>query len=273
MQFPAPIIAPIAGSGEMAAADRAAGWYKIAMDPIHMQSLRFGRAELALDLSGALWWSRERLLAVADLHLEKGSSYAATAGRLIPPYDSAQTLRRLAAVIARLRPATVICLGDSFHDKRAALRLAPADAALLRNLVAARRWIWIGGNHDPAPPPEFGGEVADEIAMGELTFRHQADRAGVNEISGHFHPVASVATRGRGLRRRCFTVGHQRLIMPAFGAYAGGLNVLDPAVSVLFPMGFEVHVMGEGKLHRLAMNQLRPDASSFPLPIRRIAVE
>lgn len=243
------------------------------MDPIHMQSLRFGRAELTLDLSGALWWSRERVLAVADLHLEKGSSYAANAGRLIPPYDSAQTLRRLAGVIARLRPATVICLGDSFHDKRAALRLAPADAAVLRDLVAPRRWIWIGGNHDPAPPPEFGGEVAAELEIGGLAFRHQAAREGVNEVSGHFHPVASVATRARGLRRRCFTVGHHRLVMPAFGAYAGGLNVLDPAMTVLFPMGFEVHVMGESKLHRLAMNQLRPDATSFPLPIRRVAMD
>jgi DNA ligase-associated metallophosphoesterase len=247
------------------------------VDPIFLQPLRFAGADLALDLSGALWWARERVLAVADLHLEKGSSYAAHAGRLVPPYDTAQTLRRLQAVVRRLRPAMVICLGDSFHDRHAGSRLAPADAAVLRALIEGQRWIWISGNHDPAPPPEFGGEIVEEMAQAGLTFRHQAASGspggGESEISGHFQPVASIATRGRGLRRRCFTVGHQRLIMPAFGAYAGGLNVLDPAVTVLFPMGFEVHVLGEGKVHRLAMTQLRADYSSFPLPIRRIAVD
>ncbi len=191
----------------------------------------------------------------------------------MPPYDTAQTLRRLQVAVARLRPATVICLGDSFHDRGAAARLAPADTAVLRDLTAGRRWIWIGGNHDPAPPPEFGGEIAGEISMGGLNFRHQAERGAEAEISGHFHPVASVSIRGRGLRRRCFTVGHQRMIMPAFGAYAGGLNVLDPAVSVLFPMGFEVHLLGDSKVHRLGMSQLRADQSSFPLPIRRIAMD
>jgi hypothetical protein len=243
------------------------------MDAIHLQPLRFAGADFALDLSGALWWARERVLAVADLHLEKGSSYAANAGRLVPPYDTAQTLRRLSAAITRLRPDTVICLGDSFHDRHAGTRIAAADVAVLRGLCAGRRWIWISGNHDPAPPPEFGGEIVPEIQIGPLMFRHQAARDGVNEISGHFHPVASLSVRGRGLRRRCFTVGHQRMIMPAFGAYAGGLNVLDPAVSVLFPMGFEVHVLGDSKVHRLAMSQLRADQTSFPLPIRRIAVD
>jgi len=247
------------------------------VDPIFLQPLHFAGADVALDLSGALWWARERVLAVADLHMEKGSSYAASAGRLLPPYDTAQTLRRLQSVITRLRPATVICLGDSFHDRDAAARLAPADVAILRGLTEGRRWIWICGNHDPAPPSEFGGEMVEEMALGGLTFRHQAasgsQGGGTGEVSGHFHPVASIATRARGLRRRCFTVGHQRLIMPAFGAYAGGLNVLDPAISVLFPMGFEVHVLGESKLHRLAMNQLRADQTSFTLSARRMATD
>lgn len=243
------------------------------MEAIHLQPLRFAGADVALDLSGALWWARERVLAVADLHLEKGSSYAAYAGRLIPPYDTAQTLRRLQAVVTRLRPAVVICLGDSFHDRQAGSRVTPADAAVLRGLTQGRQWIWICGNHDPAPPPEFGGEIVDEIGVGGVSFRHQAAKGGIDEVSGHFHPVAAVTIKGRGLRRRCFTVGHQRMIMPAFGAYAGGLNVLDPAVSVLFPMGFEVHLLGDSKVHRLAMNQLRADQSAFPLPIRRIAVE
>ena len=46
------------------------------------------------DPSGALYWPEHGLLAVSDLHLEKGSSYAAR-GQLLPPYDTAATLARL----------------------------------------------------------------------------------------------------------------------------------------------------------------------------------
>ncbi len=155
-------------------------------------------AELVADASGALFWPAQSTLVVADLHLEKGSGFAQRHGTLLPPYDSAETLRGLARAIDRYAPARVLCLGDSFHDRAAAGRLAPEDADALRALVGRVDWVWIAGNHDPAPPQHLGGRVVPDVAVGPLIFRHEAEsgiRSG--EISGHFHPKASVATRGR----------------------------------------------------------------------------
>ena len=147
---------------------------------------------LLADVSGALYWPARRTLVVADLHLEKGSAFAAR-GQLLPPYDSAATLRALAGAISRHRPEQVICLGDSFHDEDAPQRLASAEGAALRRLTDAHEWIWIAGNHDPVPPAAWGGTVESRVTLGALTFRHQAagDYA-PGEVSGHYHPRASV---------------------------------------------------------------------------------
>ncbi len=202
------------------------------------------------DLSGVLWWPARRTLVVSDLHLEKGSGFAAK-GALIPPYDTAATLARLSGAIDRLDPDRVICLGDSFHDGGAAARLSRADAKTLAGLTAARDWIWITGNHDPEPPAHWGGRVMDELVDGALVFRHQARNGAVGELSGHFHPKASVSTRVRRITARCFVGDGQRLILPAFGAYTGGLDVLDPAISGLLSRGFHVHLLGRSRLYSL----------------------
>lgn len=226
-------------------------------------SLRVNGAALVADISGALWWPGERLLAVADLHLEKGSAFARR-GALLPPYDTAATIARLGAAIARYRPQRLVCLGDSFHDRGAAGRLPPADAAALAGMVGACDWIWVRGNHDPAPPAGLGGRTVPEWVQGALLFRHEAVAApAAGEVSGHFHPKAGIARRGKRAGGRCFVSDGRRLILPAFGAYAGGLDVLDPAIAGLFPDGrFEAHVIGRERLHRLTSAQLVRDAAA-----------
>jgi len=205
---------------------------------------------LRVDLSGALVWDEQRLLVVSDLHLEKGSSYASR-GTLLPPFDTVATLRRLSTVIAHYNPRTVIALGDSFHDRDAHTRLSGDDRASIANLQVGRYWIWITGNHDPAPHG-IGGEVADEITLGSVTFRHEPTGAR-GEIAGHLHPKARVATRARTLERRCFVSDGECAVMPAFGAYAGGLSVRDAAFAKLFPKrAFIAHVLGDRRLHTIA---------------------
>lgn len=205
---------------------------------------------LLADLSGALWWDDERLLVVSDLHLEKGSSYAAR-GTLLPPFDTAATLARLAGAIARYNPKLVIALGDSFHDRDAHMRLSRDDRACIADLQVGRDWLWIAGNHDPAPR-DVGGRVADEIAIGAVTFRHEPTGA-CGEIAGHLHPKARVATRARTVERRCFVSDGERAVMPAFGAYAGGLSVRDAAFAKIFPKrSFIAHVLGDTRLHSIA---------------------
>jgi uncharacterized protein len=210
--------------------------------------------ELIADLSGALYWEAQQLLVVSDLHLEKGSSFAAR-GVLLPPYDTVATLSRLAAVIARHDPCTVIALGDSFHDREAHERLSDSDREALSALQARRDWIWISGNHDPALPSDLGGLVASEVAIGEVTFRHQPTGT-CGEVAGHLHPKARVATRGGGVERRCFVSDGERAVMPAFGAYSGGLSIRDAAFARIFPSAdFTVHVLGDIRLHTIAASR------------------
>lgn len=231
-----------------------------------MKALEFVCAGERLEAlpAGALHWPAHRLLAVADLHLEKGSSYAVNARKLLPRHDTRQTLAALAMLIDAVRPQKVVCLGDSFHDREAVARLPEEERLGIERLAARTHFVWIAGNHDPAPPPAGWGEVAEEIQAGPLVFRHEARFGlGDGEVSGHFHPVAALTVKGRGLRRRCFLTDGRRLILPAFGTYAGGLNALDPAIAQLFPGDYDALVVGRDAVRRLSWRQLRPDVPAF----------
>lgn len=208
---------------------------------------------LVADCAGALYWPDQALLAVADLHLEKGSSFA-TRGVLLPPYDTAATLARLGSLIARYAPRTVIALGDSFHDDGGPARVAANDRAMLGALQRGRDWIWIAGNHDPTPVHGLGGDSATMIAIGPIIFRHAPERAAATgEIAGHLHPLARLNGRGRTVSRRCFAADGKRMVMPAFGAYAGGLNIRDRAFADVFgSIKFTAHMLGEGRLYAIA---------------------
>ena len=216
-----------------------------------------GAAEVLLRCSGALWLATERTLVVADLHLEKGSSYAAR-GQMLPPYDTRETLSRLVAEVAALTPSVVILLGDTFHDRKSEDRLAVDDAETLRDLARGRTLIWVIGNHDADGPRGLPGDVADELELRGLTLRHEP-RAGLQpgEVSGHLHPAARVKATGGSVRRRCFITDSERLILPAFGAYAGGLNVRDPAFTGLFARPAIVGALGVGRVHAVGWRSLR----------------
>jgi len=219
-------------------------------DPAADWTMTVNGARIAPDLTGAAWLDETRALLVADLHLEKGSSYAAR-GQMLPPYDTRTTLRRLAEVITRRRPETVIALGDSFHDLGADGRMHAEDAAALSGLVASvPRWVWIEGNHDPVPPPRFGGEVAADMRLGPLILRHEPQPGSQpGEVAGHLHPCARVRGRGRSVRRRCFLSDGTRLILPAFGAYAGGLNCRDAAYTRCFGRAPDAWVIGRERVY------------------------
>ena len=215
-------------------------------------------ARLVGDPSGAVWWPEHRALIVADLHLEKGSGLAAIGAGLLPPYDTRATLTGLEMLFRRYRPTQAISLGDAFHDRKAVGRLGEDDLGRLRRLTGATDWVWIEGNHDPEPPEGCGGRSLDELVLGPLTFRHQATGTLAGEVSGHLHPKAAVRVRGRRLTRRCFVTNGARLILPAFGAYAGGLCVLDPAFKPLFRHGFHAWMLGDRQLFPVPSNRLEP---------------
>jgi DNA ligase-associated metallophosphoesterase len=217
---------------------------------------------LKIDPLGALVHEGERMLIVADLHLEKGSSYAKR-GVMLPPYDSATTLARLAVLIARWSPRRIVALGDSFHDNSGPERMAASDHASLAAFQAGRDWIWIAGNHDPNIPADAGGERLPALDVGPLHFRHEP-RAGAQpgEIAGHLHPVARIA----GKRRRCLVTDGSRAVMPAFGAYAGGLNIHDEAFEPLFPRGRKrAHVLAENQVFEVCATRCYPEEVLRPI--------
>lgn len=214
--------------------------------------------EVCCDLRGALLVPALSMLVVSDLHLEKGSSYARR-GALIPPYDTLATLNQLAAVIADHAPRTVVSLGDSFHDGGGSERMPLPYRSALERLAAGRDWFWITGNHDPDAPSGLPGETVDELAVGSLVFRHKPTvGAGPGEIAGHLHPCARIVQRGRSLRRRCFATDGARMVMPAFGAYTGSLNVMDRAYAGLFSMEtLMAYLLGRDRVYAFPRGMLR----------------
>ncbi len=214
--------------------------------PLHLAGER-----LMLCPSGVLLWPAQRMLVVADLHLEKASHHAAR-GRMLPPYDTRETLQRLAQSLRRHGPARLVLLGDSFHDAGGARRMPAEERGFLTRMLAELEVTWVLGNHDPLPPDGFRGDIVEEFRLGPILFRHigGAPLARYNEaeISGHFHPKASLETRAGAISRPCFLTDARRVVLPAFGALTGGLDVKDPALVALTPRGGRVFLLGRGRL-------------------------
>jgi uncharacterized protein len=211
-----------------------------------------------LDLTGAMHLPEEDVLLVADLHFEKGSSFARR-GMMLPPYDTRETLSALSEAVFRYNPRAVVALGDSFHDVGGPDRLGGEERETLARVQAGRDWIWVTGNHDRTLPNSIGGRVVAEMALGPLTLRHEPVAGAEAEVAGHLHPVGKVVMRGRSTRRRCFLSDGSRCIMPALGAFAGGLNACDVAFKPLFPKGFTAHLIGTERIYAIAKAMLCRD--------------
>jgi hypothetical protein len=215
--------------------------------------IRLGDTRALLDRSGGVLLGD--CLVVADLHLEKGTSFAAR-GVLLPPHDTLATLDALAEVVQRLRPRRLVSLGDGFHDVGGAGRLGDEARERIDYLAGQCDLLWLLGNHDPLPPAGLPGSVATDLVLHGLSLVHEPPAGRGGWIAGHLHPKARLDGRGRRISARCFVTDGARLILPAFGAYTGGLDVFHPAIDGLFPRGFDAHLIGPGAIHRIARERL-----------------
>ncbi len=221
--------------------------------------LTFAGADVVCLPGGGLWLGAEDAMIVADLHLEKGSFYARN-GQMLPPYDTNDTLARLAADIIAFSPRMLVFLGDSFHDRAAQARMTKGQHDHIVALSADRAVVWVTGNHDRAGPRDLPGVCLATLTLGGLRFVHEpSGEAAMGEVAGHLHPCARVQARGCSVRRRCFVTDGRRMILPAFGAFAGGLNILEPAFELLLGRRPLAGVLGEGKVHAVGWRSLKPD--------------
>ena len=231
-----------------------------------MVPLSFAGEEWLLTEGRALYWPRENALLVADLHLEKGSFFARH-GQMIPPYDSRETLERVALAIRETGARRVITLGDNFHDSDGSTRLEDHACGMLEALTKAVDWVWITGNHDPHMEARCGGTLVEEIELGGVILRHRAKKGETRpELSGHYHPRLQLKIRQRMIRRPCAVVSANegadgrpsgRMILPAFGAYTGGMSAADPSIlKALQPADrIDAVVPAKGKLARFPLWQ------------------
>ena len=199
---------------------------------MNMFGFTFSGAQLQALPSGALYWPAQGLLVVSDLHFGKAARQARFGGAVLPPYEVSETLARLEADLTQTDARTVICLGDSFDAPGLEGHLPERDHLRLTTLQAGRHWVWIEGNHDPAPVA-LGGEHLAEVQIGSLLFRHISASEAQGEVSGHYHPKARLVLRGRSLSRPCFLYDQSRLIMPAYGTYTGGLFTQSAPLSTM----------------------------------------
>ena len=233
--------------------------YAFAPSPCGGLRTALNGAAVTLRPSGALWIEAARTLVVADLHLEKGSAYAMR-GQMLPPYDTRDTLRRLQAEVVAAQPAAVVLLGDTFHDRASEDRLTRDDAEGLRALSGLARLVWVVGNHDADGPRRLPGEVVDEIALESLVLRHEPTPGRQDgEVAGHLHPCARVVASRGSVRRRCFVTDGARMVVPAFGAYAGGLSIRNEAFSGLFARPPLCGALGAGRVHAVGWRSVAGD--------------
>jgi DNA ligase-associated metallophosphoesterase len=220
----------------------------------------FAGCDVLLDPAGAAMFIDQRMLVVSDLHLEKGSSFARR-GVFLPPYDTAATLARLTAMIVKYQPRIVVSLGDTFHDDGGSERLGRDALATIGAIATGREMIWVTGNHDPSPPVSIPGDSVSMFAFGRIAFRHIPDGTDKGyEVSGHLHPCARLARKGRSVRRACFASDGTRMIMPSFGVFTGGLNVCDEAYAGLFDAKrFRAFMLGADKVYPIGARDLCGD--------------
>ena len=190
---------------------------------------RFAGHAFVARASGALFWPGQEMLILSDLHLGKSERMARRGGALLPPFETRETLARLAAELRALRPARLALLGDIFDDDAAGLALPPEEQALFASLIAAQDTALVAGNHD-----QLSG--IDVLPWAGLSLRHIAAAGQGPDISGHYHPKARIAGRSRP----AFLVGADHLILPAFGHYTGGLHHDHAALQGLVPAGIAI---------------------------------
>ena len=220
-----------------------------------MKIFKFQGHEFQISPEGILFWLEKEIAIVADLHLEKGSSYA-SGGQFIPPYDSQETLHNLINSIEKNKVSELILVGDIFHDQKALERMSEDVRSLLKSLIKRYKTIFIRGNHDTSLILE-GAYCCDEYVLENIHFVHEASEKINNQISGHFHPVASLKIHSQKILAKCLVVSKNSIILPSYGKYTGGLNINKPPLKKFININSIIYLLNKSSVYKIPLNQMK----------------
>ena len=219
-----------------------------------MKTLNFCNHGLQICKEGVLFWLEKEIAIVSDLHLEKGSSYASS-GQYIPPYDSEETLLKLLDILNNYRVKKVILLGDTFHDKDAFLRMTPKVRFLFEDFTKKYEVIFILGNHENKIKIE-GIKFHQEYIVDDIHFLHEAIQKNINQISGHFHPVASIKVSSKKITGKCLIHSNNHIILPSFGEFTGGLNINDPVLKPFISEDYNIYFLTKKSIYKFSNKEI-----------------
>ena len=209
---------------------------------------------------GGLYLPDFQSLIISDLHIGKGAAHRRNGQ--IPGYDTDNTLARLDAAISHAKPKQTILLGDSFHSQEQANSLPTYHREHIAQIATQTQLIWIEGNHDPHLPHSVPGEHCSYLSLGTLLLSHQpvyqSDHPKTliaGQIVGHFHPKAKLQLSARNFSAKCFIHDASLMILPAFGAYTGGLNILHTDIQALFGSGQQSYLLHQQAIYHFPVSR------------------
>lgn len=181
----------------------------------------------------ALYWPRERMLVVADIHFGKAASFRAL-GVPVPRGTTSENLAALDALLAAHPVDHIVFLGDFLHAKAAHASATVAAMLRWREGHPGLRLTLVRGNHDAHagdPSALLDIDIVDEpYLQAPFAFCHHPDLAADGYVlAGHVHPVYRLISGRDALRLPCFLLGPGRAVLPSFGAFTGGHPVRPEA--------------------------------------------
>ena len=220
-----------------------------------MKVINFNNHEFKINNDGILFWLEKKIAILSDLHLEKGSSFASL-GQFIPPYDSEETLKKLINFLKTHEVQTIILLGDTFHDGGALNRMSCKVKLIFDSLVENYEIIFVLGNHENKMKSPYI-KFYERYIVDDIHFLHEAVLEKKYQISGHFHPVASLKINSKKITEKCLIYSENHIIMPAFGEFTGGLNINNPVFKPFLNRNYYIYFLTKKSVYKFASHDIK----------------
>ena len=219
---------------------------------MHYKDVFFANQNFSIFPNGELYWQNKKTLIISDLHFEKGSFFSETR-QFIPPFDTIETLRQLSKFIDDHPVEMIIFLGDLVHDKFAFQRMALEAKELFFEILKNINCTLTVGNHDDTSfLKDIGLNLTENIMIDDICFSHHPRIDKKFSVFGHYHPKVRLKINSRGIWTPCFIANKEKLLMPSYGYFTGGLSIKSLEIQKLFEPEYEIYPLTKEKVYKLA---------------------